>query len=77
MNITITLTDSQLDVLQRMIRHISENERCSFIDDTVEELGIAFKEDDAVRIETALNDTEYIHPYMWSVIMKRALDNQL
>ena len=76
MSITITLTDSELDVLQMMIKHISANEYPSFIDGTREELDIDFNTADNDRIEQALNDDDYYHPYLWSVIMQRALDNQ-
>ena len=76
MSITITLTDVELDVLQMMIKHISQNEYPSFIDGTRDELGIPFNTADNSRIEQALNDDNYYHPYLWSVIMQRALDNQ-
>jgi hypothetical protein len=77
MSITITLTDSQLDVLQTMISYVSVNEYSAFIDDTEEELDIPFNADDNERIEQALNDDDFSHPYLNSVIIRRLLNEQL
>jgi hypothetical protein len=77
MSITITLTDSQLDVLQNMISYVSANEYCAFIDSTKEELDIPFNADDNARIEQALNDDDFSHEYLYSVIIRRLLNEQL
>jgi hypothetical protein len=77
MSITITLTDSQLDVLQSMISYVSVNEYSAFIEDTEEELDIPFNADDNERIEQALNDDDFSHPYLYSVIIRRLLNEQL
>ena len=77
MSITITLTDSQLDVLQSMINYVSVNEYSAFIEDTDEQLDIPAGADDNARIEQALNDNDFSHPYLYSVIIRRLLNEQL
>lgn len=74
---TINLTESELETLFDLIAHVSGTEYLSFVDDTVTELEIPFNCDDNKRIETALNDDDFSHPYLLAVIAKRALNKQL
>jgi len=73
---TITLTENAVERIFDLISHVRGTEYLAFIDNTETELGIPFNADDDERVEQALNDTEFSHPYLWAVIAKRALDDK-
>jgi hypothetical protein len=74
---TITLTENAVERIFDLISHVRGTEYLAFVDNTETELEIPFNADDDERVEQALNDTEFSHPYLWAVIAKRALDEQL
>ena len=74
---TITLTENEVERIFDLISHVRGNEYLAFVDDTETALDIPFNADDDERVEQALNDDDFSHPYLWAVIADRALNKQL
>jgi hypothetical protein len=74
---TITVTAYDVQRIFDIISHVRGNEYPAFVEYTETALDIPSNADDDERVEQALNDDDFSHPYLWAVIANRALNKQL